>query len=378
MGKRSLQISVRTFLVALSVFMIWLGFQANSARRQRIAVAALVQAGVEVMYDFQFDANGGHIPAAKPPYPKAFIRALGIDFFAKVVTLKCYEGNLDEVVIHCAKLKDVKDCLLGGSKLSDDGLRHVAKMSKLERLGLEHTQVSDEGLESLLNLANLKLVSLVGTTAKVSEEMIEELEDALPGCEFFRDRRRYSVLADVVKQLETVRSGKARITKTVDGVEAETMEVIFKSGGLQRTEFSSGNIDVINLHRGEHTRLMPTEKKVVVEAAYAIPKGEAPISRLKKIASQAMGRVPVRTIEGVENALGFSIHWPSRRIETIWVEVKSRLPTRYETLANGVDGKSVTATLREYEYNIDIDDRLFEIRPPENYELEDRRPAETE
>lgn len=184
------QVSVKTFLAGLTVFTFWLGFQANSARQQRIAVAALEHAGVKVTYDFQFDAKTGGIPDAKPPYPQTLIRTLGIDFFAKVIAIECHEGNLNEVVIHCAKLKDVTNCFLGGSTLSDNGLRHVAEMPNLERLGLEHTQVSDEGLQSLLNLPKLEVAFLMGTNTRVSEEMIEKLEEALPGCDFVCDPTR--------------------------------------------------------------------------------------------------------------------------------------------------------------------------------------------
>lgn len=184
------QISLRTFLAVLTVFIFWLGFHANSARQQRIAVAALEQAGVKVTYDFQFDPNAGKIPDAKPLCPKWLIRTVGIDFFARVTAIECHEGDLDKVVKHCANLTDVTNCFLGGTKLSDSGLRHVAEMPSLERLGLEYTQVSDEGLKSLLNLRNLKAAFLMGTNSKVSEEMIEKLEAALPECEFVCDPRQ--------------------------------------------------------------------------------------------------------------------------------------------------------------------------------------------
>ncbi len=182
------------------------------------------------------------------------------------------------------------------------------------------------------------------------------------------------VLADVVRQLEDLKSGKARMTRVVDGVKVESTKIFFKGDSLQRTEVSSGDIDVLNLNRGEHIRLMAAEKKVVVEPAYTLPQGETPVGRLKKIASQPLGRIPVRTIDGVENALGFS-RKASGSTETIWVDPKTRLPIRGEITFKDADGKTVTTTLDELEYNIDIADSLFEIGTPEDYELVDRRPA---
>lgn len=186
-SRRRLQLSLRSFLVALTVFMLWLGFQANSARQQRLTVAALEQAGVKVKYGFQFDAKTGYYPDAKPPYPKVLVNSLGIDFFDKVSAIECHEGDVDEVVTHIVKLRDVTACFLGGSKLSDDGLRRIAEMPNLERLGLEYTQVTDAGLESLRKSRSLQVVFLMGTNAQVSEKMIAALEEALPECEFVSD-----------------------------------------------------------------------------------------------------------------------------------------------------------------------------------------------
>ncbi len=182
------------------------------------------------------------------------------------------------------------------------------------------------------------------------------------------------VLADVVKQLEDLKSGKARLTRTVDGVEVESTNVFFKGKSLQRMEFSSGDIDVVNLQRGEHTRLMAAEKKVVVEPAYALPAGEDPISHLKSIASRPMSRIAARSIDGASHALGFS-RQESRTTETIWVDPETRLPIRGESTFKDADGRMVTLTLDGLEYNVDLEDSLFEIGVPEAYASIDRRPA---
>ena len=314
------QISMRTCLVAFTAFSLWLGLQANVGRQQRIAVAALEQAGVTVFYDFQFDTNGRVVPDARPRYPEMLVRAIGIDFFAKVKSLSCQKGNLDDVVTHCAKLRDVTGCFLGGSNLSDEGLRCVTKMPNLEQLGLEYTQVSDQGLNALLKLPNLKVVLLMGTNEQVSEDMIERLEQSLPDCEFFCDPRRYRALTKLAKQLETLSSGKARKSKTVDGVVVETTDVFFKGGGLRPADTT--------------------------------PKNETPFSLIKKITSQPMGRIPTRTIDGIDKAMGFSIGWSSGRTETIWIDPKTGLPIRCEVVVSDGDGKTVTTTFRNIEFSI--------------------------
>ena len=180
------------------------------------------------------------------------------------------------------------------------------------------------------------------------------------------------VLADVVKQLEEVKSGTFWMTKTVDGVEVESFKMLFKGKTLQRMEFSSGDIDVVNREQGVHTRLIASAKRVIVEPVTARSDGADPISSLKKMASQPLKEVTARTIDGTSHALGFSSQ-ESDRTETIWVDPKTRLPIRGESTFKDADGKTVSITHDRAEYNVDIEDSLFEISVPEGYTLIDRR-----
>ena len=51
--RRWLQYSLRSFLVVLTAFAIWLGVAVNRAREQREAVKAIEALGGTVTYDFQ-------------------------------------------------------------------------------------------------------------------------------------------------------------------------------------------------------------------------------------------------------------------------------------------------------------------------------------
>ena len=184
------------------------------------------------------------------------------------------------------------------------------------------------------------------------------------------------VLADVVKQLADVNTVKARLTKTVDGVKVESTKLFFKGESLRRMEFSSGDIDVVNPRLGNHTRLMATEKKAIVSSADAVPADSDQFSELRRIASQPLNPIEARTVDGTSHALGFSQE-ESGRTETIWVDPKTRLPIRAESRFNDTDGRMVNLTLDELEYNIELQDSLFEISVPENYTLIDRRAGKT-
>jgi uncharacterized membrane protein len=62
---------------------------------------------------------------------------------------------------------------LGGTKVSDAGLKEIGKLQNLTRLSLEHTTVSDAGLEALKGLSNLQYLNLFDT--KVSDKGLQAL-----------------------------------------------------------------------------------------------------------------------------------------------------------------------------------------------------------
>lgn len=62
---------------------------------------------------------------------------------------------------------------LGGTKITDTGLKEIGKLQNLTRLSLEHTAVSDAGLEALKDLKNLQYLNLFDT--KVSDKGLQAL-----------------------------------------------------------------------------------------------------------------------------------------------------------------------------------------------------------
>src|SRR5438552_35881 len=55
---------------------------------------------------------------------------------------------------------------LGGTQVSDNGLKSVGKLTNLQRLDLDGTQVGDAGLKSLENLTNLQILDLGETQVR--------------------------------------------------------------------------------------------------------------------------------------------------------------------------------------------------------------------
>ena len=70
------------------------------------------------------------------------------------------------------------DLNLGGTRISDRGLKQIRSLTNLKALNLWGTDISDVGLEYLKELTNLTDLDLRGTRA--TAEGIRELQKALP------------------------------------------------------------------------------------------------------------------------------------------------------------------------------------------------------
>ncbi len=64
---------------------------------------------------------------------------------------------------------------LGGTVITDEGLKTLGKFKNLTRLHLHNTDVTDEGLSHLTDLPNLEHLNLYGTS--VTDEGIQQLEE---------------------------------------------------------------------------------------------------------------------------------------------------------------------------------------------------------
>jgi len=66
------------------------------------------------------------------------------------------------------ELDDLETLLIGGTKVTDEGLKNIESFSKLKKLSVFRTEVSDASLKSLGKLASLEVL-LIGES-RVTEE----------------------------------------------------------------------------------------------------------------------------------------------------------------------------------------------------------------
>src|SRR5436190_19047422 len=84
--RRLLRFSLRSMLLALTAFCIWLGFKVNAAREQRQIVKTVQELGGTVWYDYECGPDGGRLNP--PPEPSWFANLLGVDFLNNAIAVR--------------------------------------------------------------------------------------------------------------------------------------------------------------------------------------------------------------------------------------------------------------------------------------------------
>src|SRR5947209_3607170 len=86
--RRALRFSLRTLLVAVTLFCLWMGSVCNRANRQRRIVEAITANGGVVRYDTVTDEDGRDLPNAPAPAAPEWLRNLiGRDYFDTVLVV---------------------------------------------------------------------------------------------------------------------------------------------------------------------------------------------------------------------------------------------------------------------------------------------------
>lgn len=146
-----LRISLRTFLILLTLVLVWFGWLVERTNRQRKAVAWVRQMGGSVEYDSQYD-NERYVEGAEPSGPE-WLR----DYHDQVRAV-----HFGDVRIHdltpLTSIRGLKRVVFVDTEITD--LNALANIKSLELLSLHNTRVTD-----LTPLRNLRLQSIgfVGT-----------------------------------------------------------------------------------------------------------------------------------------------------------------------------------------------------------------------
>jgi hypothetical protein len=164
-----LRISIRTFLIILTVTGVWFAYVTNAARSQKLAVDRIEELGGSVAFDYQFDSKMNWRTTPKPPLPQWLINLIDEEYSRSVsiVNLDDRSDPENDDLMVFAQTTDLRQLTFCNRKrITDDGLAHLAPLSRLEVLALDGTNIQGDGLRHLANMKGIKGLALHNTPLK--------------------------------------------------------------------------------------------------------------------------------------------------------------------------------------------------------------------
>ncbi len=158
--RRWSQVSLRTLLILIGAFALWLGREANRLHRRAEAVRAFTRAGCVVRYQ----------------QPDSIHPEIGLNVFPEDYSWQDY-------------FRMPSDLTLMGDHVDDRVIRHLDELPGLQSLAIhvEHIHMTGALLERIRRLKHLKSVLVRGN--EFSPEEVESLEGAVaPNCEIYWSR----------------------------------------------------------------------------------------------------------------------------------------------------------------------------------------------
>jgi outer membrane lipoprotein-sorting protein len=177
--------------------------------------------------------------------------------------------------------------------------------------------------------------------------------------------------ADVMEQISSFRPYACSYTVQDEGVEVRSYRLMRLSLTQRREIRSDGTVLVFDLAVPKLLTLVPEKKYAIERILDTQPTTDPDIFKMANSMqnmSSEEGNVQelgVREIDG-HIAKGFRSRNKYNDI-TIWADVQTKLPVRYEGIHVGTGRK---ITLSEFEFDVDFDEALFSTTAPEGYKVE--------
>ena len=119
--------SLRTFLVILTLFAVWLGWTVHCARQTRLAIDAIEELGGHVAYLHERTKSGEFDSRGTLPGPAWLRELIGNEYFLDVSRIEFFgpritsitNDDLKQLSTHLKKLQNLQWLNLGGCPISD-------------------------------------------------------------------------------------------------------------------------------------------------------------------------------------------------------------------------------------------------------------------
>jgi outer membrane lipoprotein-sorting protein len=176
--------------------------------------------------------------------------------------------------------------------------------------------------------------------------------------------------AEVVERLHNARTLTCIVeTNTgIEGMPSMTMEIAFKEPGYMRFAMPGGYVSVINMVQGKGISIIPKRKQFVEIEMSNMPNDPAQqqldaIEKLRSLPERADEELGTSEIDG-RVLQGFRVT-EEGMINTVWIDPQTRELVLVER--ESVNAPGMSGTMSNFQFDVELDDSLFSLTPPEGY-----------
>ena len=176
--------------------------------------------------------------------------------------------------------------------------------------------------------------------------------------------------AEVVERLHNART-LTYIVETNTGIEympSMKMEIAFKEPGYMRFAMAGGYVSIVDSIQGKSLTILPPKKQFIEIEMSNLQNDPAQqninvIEKLRSLPERADEQLGTREIDGRE-VQGFRIT-EEGLINSVWIDIQNRQLVLVEMEFLNAPGMS--GTMSDFQFDVELDDSLFNITPPDGY-----------
>lgn len=191
--------------------------------------------------------------------------------------------------------------------------------------------------------------------------------------------------ADVIQPILVAKTASFDLTLETQGSTEQTSHLVCMAPGRIRQTMSDGTVHIVNFEQYKILILNPNEKKATLRELVA---ESGQLSKLDVFGSmqkllehmihftdESIEVLGIRTIDG-QKVSGFRvpvterdkiIGWQGKGMFTVWADMSTKLPIRWEWYD---EMYAINTVVSNIELNLEVDESLFDVAIPEDYETE--------
>jgi outer membrane lipoprotein-sorting protein len=176
--------------------------------------------------------------------------------------------------------------------------------------------------------------------------------------------------AEIVERLHNARTLTYTVetNTSIEGMPTMRMEIAFKEPGYMRMAAPGGFVSIVDSIQGKCITILPPRKQFIEMEMSNLQKDPAQqnidlIERLRSLPERADEELGTREIDG-RVVQGFCIT-EEGLINTVWIDTQTRDLVLVEM--EFVNAPGMSGTMSDFRFDVELDDSLFNLTPPEGY-----------